>query len=419
MINWLIFSLTTLLTLHSLLDFFSMFYSWQDIDRTKLRKSPRKFKLPNLTFSLLLPVRNESKVIKDTLVSMSKISYPKSLFEVIILCRSDDKLTLDAIKKTLTYLKTKNIKLQIVGTRADNKPKSLNIGLSKSKKQIIGIFDAEDEPHKDILNIINTLIISTNSDIIQSGVQLMNYQSKWFSLFNVLEYYFWFKSSMPFFAQVGVVPLGGNTVFFKRNLLNKNNGWNENMLTEDADIGIRMSVKDARILVVYDEKHVTKEETPSSVSEFIKQRTRWNQGFLQIFLKFDWVKIKGAKRKILCAYVLIVPILQTFWVIYFPLMIVVYLTITIPEKLIFLTTIPFIILASQLYFYNFAAYDFTKDYNFKYSPKIIWKVLTTYYPYQVMLSFSSIRAIYRLIKNQNTWEKTTHQNTHRQTQSIV
>lgn len=100
-------------------------------------------------------------------------------------------------------------------------------------------------------------------------------------------------------------------------------------------------------------------------------------------------------------------------------MIVVYFTITIPEKLIFLTTIPFIILASQLYFYNFAAYDFTKDYNFKYSPKLILKVLTTYYPYQVMLSFSSIRAVYRIFKNQNTWEKTTHQNTHRQTQSIV
>ncbi len=419
MIIWLIFSLTTLLILHSSLDFFSMFYSWQDVDKTKLRKSPKKFNRPTRTFSLLLPVRNESKVIKDTLISMSKISYPSSLFEVLVLCRSDDKLTLNAIKDTLSTIRTKNIKLVIVGTNADNKPKSLNIGLSKSRNQIIGIFDAEDEPHKDILNIINTLTIQTRSDVIQSGVQLMNYQSKWFSLFNVLEYYFWFKSSMPFFAQVGVVPLGGNTVFFKRNLLNQNNGWNENMLTEDADIGIRLSTKDAKILVVYDEKHVTKEETPGSVSEFIKQRTRWNQGFLQIFFQFNWFKINGIRRKILCAYVLIVPILQTFWVIFFPLITYIYLTIDLPEKLIIYTLIPFIILASQMYFYNLAVYDFVKDYNFKYSPLLIWKIFATYYPYQIMLSISSIRAIFRIIKNQNSWEKTTHQNSHRNNSTSI
>ncbi len=409
----IIFSLTLILILHSLLDFFSMFYSWKDADKLKLRKSPKHFIKPDLSFSLLLPVRNEAEVIADTLVAMSKINYPKHLYEIIILCRQDDSATLKEIKRTIKKIKTKNLKLVIVGNDTDNKPKSLNIGLKKSDKTIIGVFDAEDEPHQDVLNIVNTIINRTKSDVVQAGVQLMNYKSKWFSLFNVLEYYFWFKSSMPFFAEIGVVPLGGNTVFFKREQLLSIKGWNETMLTEDADIGIRLSVRDSKIIVVYDEKHVTKEETPSSVSEFIRQRTRWNQGFLQIFFKFDWAQIKGVKRKILTAYVLVVPILQTAWVVYFPLIIFAFLFLTLPAALILFSLIPIFVLVTQLIFYNYGAYEFTKDYGFKYSPLLIINILFTYYPFQLMLSFSSIRAIFRMIKNQYTWEKTTHNNTHR------
>ncbi len=390
-----------------------MFYSWKNTDTLKLRKSPKRFSKPNNSFSLLLPVRNESKVIFDTLIAMSKINYPTNLFEIIVLCRKDDLLTLNAIRSAISNIQSKNFRLVIVENNIDNKPKSLNIGLKKSNKTIIGIFDAEDEPHQDILNIINTIIMRTKSDVVQAGVQLMNYKSKWFSLFNVLEYYFWFKSSMPFFAKIGVVPLGGNTVFFKKKQLISIGGWNETMLTEDADIGIRLSVLDAKIIVVYDEKHVTKEETPSSVSQFIKQRTRWNQGFLQIFFQFKWIKIKGIKRKVLTAYVLVVPLLQTAWVIYFPLISFTLLFISAPIELIIFSLIPIIILASQLIFYVFGAYEFTKDYEYKYSPKLILHILLTYYPFQLMLSFSSLRAIFRMLKNQYTWEKTSHNNSHR------
>jgi len=38
----------------------------------------------------------------------------------------------------------------------------------------------------------------------------------------------------------------------------------------------------ARIRIVYDDEFVTREETPNSIDQFIKQRTRWNQGFIQI-----------------------------------------------------------------------------------------------------------------------------------------
>jgi hypothetical protein len=44
--------------------------------------------------------------------------------------------------------------------------------------------------------------------VVQGGVQLMNYQSKWYSVLNVLEYFFWFKSRLHYHARLGMTPPG-------------------------------------------------------------------------------------------------------------------------------------------------------------------------------------------------------------------
>src|SRR5260221_3707245 len=127
--------------------------------------------------------------------------------------------------------------------------------------------------------------------VVQGGVQLMNYQSKWYSVLNVLEYFFWFKSRLHYHARLGMTPLGGNTVFFTREVLQRVGGWDQRNLTEDADIGIRISRLGEPIRVVYDDRYVTREETPPTLSQFSKQRTRWSQGILQTLLKGEWKQL--------------------------------------------------------------------------------------------------------------------------------
>src|SRR5579859_8180072 len=77
-----------------------------------------------------------------------------------------------------------------------------------------------------------------------------------------------FKSSMHFFAGIGMIPLGGNTVFVRRALLEQLGGWDEYCLTEDADLGIRLSLAHARIRIIYEDEYVTREETPNTLSQF-------------------------------------------------------------------------------------------------------------------------------------------------------
>ena len=42
------------------------------------------------------------------------------------------------------------------------------------------------------------------------------------------------------------------------------------------------------VRVVYDDRYVTREETPPTLDHFIRQRTRWSQGFLQTLMKRAW-----------------------------------------------------------------------------------------------------------------------------------
>lgn len=411
-----------------------MLYAWEDPAQVEKQKSPTKFSDPLFTFSALVPVRNEEKVIGDTIRAISDINYPDELKEIIILCRSDDQNTIDEVEKIIKIIGKSNIRLLVLDDLPINKPHSLNIGLRNinnrmikvgnvldqppfniySVNQVVTVFDAEDQPNRDIYQIVNTVMTSQKVDVVQSGVQLMNFRSHWFSAINVLEYYFWFKSGLHFFSNIGnVTPLGGNTVFIKKDFLDKIGGWDENCLTEDADLGIRLTCQGARVKVVYDEQHVTKEETPDSLKSFVKQRTRWNHGFLQVLMKGDWKKLSRGRQKIVALYTLIAPIFQVIFMLYLPFGFWIATHYKLPILVSIFSFIPTYIFLMQIAIYFIGIKEFTKTYGLKYSILDSLKILVVFIPYQFLLTLSTGRAMVRFLSNQNIWEKTSHINAHR------
>jgi glycosyltransferase XagB len=318
------------------------------------------------------------------------------------------------VTETIQQLDNPNIKIEIFHDDPINKPHALNKGLLISDNTIISVFDAEDEPHPDIYHIVNTLMDTKHVDVVQSGVQLMNYRSRWFSALNCLEYYFWFKSGLHFFNKFGQAsPLGGNTVFFKKQYLDLIGGWDENCLTEDADIGFRLIQAGARMHVVYDENHVTKEETPDTLSAFIKQRTRWNQGFLQIFFKFNWLKLPKMRQKFVASYILLFPLLQALLFLYIPIAVYFAFTVKLPILLALFSFLPLFLFFLQITTLLVGFYHFTKSYNLKLSIWMPFEIVLLLYPYLFILAFSSVRAVYRFFFGLNIWEKTAHVNAHR------
>lgn len=398
---------------------FLMLYAWEDPERSAGDKSPTQFHAPQLSFTALVPVRHEEEVIEDTLRAISSFTYPSYLMETIVICSHDDVGTIRAVRHAISKLDTGNISLTVYSKPPINKPHGLNVALKKAKHDVVVIFDAEDEPHKDIYNIANTVMLRDNADVVQSGVQLMNYRSSWFSMFNVMEYYFWFKSSLHFYARAGVIPLGGNTVFFKRDKLLQVGGWDHYCLTEDADIGLRLSKLGAKIRVVYDEQHTTREETPPDVIGLVKQRTRWNHGFLQILLKGEWLSLPFLHQRVLALYILSWPVMNAILFLSVPFSVWFALNTKIPVLYAILLNAPLYIFILHLTTFIIGLYEFTRDYKLKYPFWLPLKAIIYYYPYQLLLGYSALRAVGRLIRGDLTWEKTLHINAHRSSNTSI
>lgn len=394
-----------------------MLYAWEDETKHARSRAPRSFEPPWMRFTVLLPARHEEDVIQDTIQRVVDLNYPRDLVQVLTVIESGDHGTIAKVNEKIDALREvgiDNVRLITFSDPPINKPHGLNLGLAESTGDVVTIFDSEDEPHRDILNVVNTVIAREGVPVVQCGVQLMNFADRWFCALNVLEYFFWFKSRMHFHAAIGSVPLGGNTVFVTRDLLQRMGGWDQYCLTEDAEIGIRISADGEPIRVLYEDDYVTREETPPTVGQFIKQRTRWNQGFIQVLLKGDWKRLPTRPQRLLAFYTLAFPLLQALTTLYLPVSLWMMLYVKLPVPVAMIASLPVYMLLIHFAINLVGLYEFTNVHRLRPS---IWSplsLLLAYFPYQWMLGAAAVRAVWRHLRGMNNWEKTAHIGAHRQ-----
>ena len=77
------------------------------------------------------------------------------------------------------------------------------------------------------------------------------------------------------------LPLGGSSNHFRTAALRKVGGWDPYNVTEDADLGIRLSRLGYRSAAL---PSTTYEEAPARFRPWLTQRTRWYKGWMQTWL---------------------------------------------------------------------------------------------------------------------------------------
>jgi len=409
----------TLVIAQGLFSLYLMIYAWENENNTKAGNSDGNFLSPVFSFTAIVPCKHEKNTIGDTIRAMHQLSYPDDKKQILVVIHEGtDDGTIGIVNQTIAELETDTIQLVTYNEAPVNKPHGLNKALAVATGDFVAIFDAEDEPHPDLLRVVNTALITTEADVLQSGVQLMNYDSNWYSIFNVLEYYFWFKSSLHYYAKNRVAPLGGVSVFFRRTLLQKVGGWDMNCLTEDAEVGIRLSHSGAKVSVIYSAEYATREETPPTVVSFVKQRTRWAQGFLQILARGSFREFPTFKQRFLAAYILSWPLIIPFAALLLPFGIIMMAFVSLPPALALLSNIPLLIFIGFITTLIIGFYEFTREYKLKFSLYYVLIIIVFFYPYTLLLVIASIRALYRHVANINVWEKTEHINKHREGRAV-
>lgn len=409
--------LSVLMVIQAAYTVYMMIYTWDRPDAYAAAMAPSTFVPPQRSFTALLPARHEEEVIQNTIERVVRANYPRELIETIVICEAGDTGTIEKAEEKIAGLRREGISNVRVATFNDkpiNKPHGLNVGYEQSQNEIITIFDAEDDIHPEIFNIVNSVMVQEGVRVVQCGVQLMNFETSWYSALNVLEYFFWFKSRLHFHAKLGMIPLGGNTVFFAREVVDAVGGWDDTNLTEDADMGIRISAMREPVRVVYDDRYVTKEETPPTLGHFIRQRTRWCQGFLQTMNKGEWRKLPTLSQRLLALYTLGFPTAQSVLALYIPVSLWMMLTFKLPVVVAIVLLAPFYFLIAHLIITIIGLYEFAHAHGMHPSKVTVFRMVLSYLPYQWVLGYAALRATVRQMRGISNWEKTAHVGAHRQ-----
>lgn len=287
---------------------FPVYNGWRAQDNKVPDINFKNDELPIIT--ILLPLYREADVVSNLFVSIAQLDYPKSKLDIVVILEREDHETLDAVKESIEET---NLEVEIIFNGIKKgKPSALNAGLKKAKGEIITIYDAEDAPERDQLKkVVRYFNLHLDVACVQAKLNYYNtHQSILTKLFTI-EYSSWFDIYLRGWWKIGwVVPLGGTSNFIRRDILLKLMGWDENNVTEDAELGIRIARKGYRVDII---DSTTWEEAVPYIKPWIKQRSRWHKGFLQCFLAhcihpFGLVKDVGLWRALSVVLVGISPL---------------------------------------------------------------------------------------------------------------
>lgn len=236
--------------------------------------------LPVIT--ILLPLYRDEQSLPMLAEAINALRYPPQKKDVILLLEADDTATL-AEARRLRLHERYNI-LVIPDGRPRTKPKACNFGMHMARGDLIVIYDAEDQPEADQLLCAAAAFSQSDETVacVQAKLNFDNRYDNWLTRLFTLEYSLWFDWLLPALQKLNApIPLGGTSNFFRTDILIELGGWDAFNVTEDADLGLRLSRYGYKTTII---DSTTYEEANCSVSNWIRQRSRWLKGYLQTWL---------------------------------------------------------------------------------------------------------------------------------------
>ncbi|MEM8772561.1 MAG: glycosyltransferase family 2 protein [Pseudomonadota bacterium] len=236
--------------------------------------------LPVIT--ILLPLYRDAKALPALNQAMRAIEYPAEKLDIKILLEEDDAETR---REAEQFSADGFYDIIIVPTGGPKtKPKACNFGMHFARGDLIVIYDAEDQPEPDQLLKAAAAFAAGDDKLacVQARLNYYNRDDNWLTRQFTLEYSLWFDWLLPALQRLGApIPLGGTSNFLRSDVLMEAGGWDPFNVTEDADLGLRLSKLGYQVEIL---DSTTFEEANCQVGNWIRQRSRWMKGYLQTWL---------------------------------------------------------------------------------------------------------------------------------------
>ncbi|MDQ7825612.1 MAG: glycosyltransferase [Candidatus Eremiobacteraeota bacterium] len=255
-------------------------------DREKIDRLHREGKFTYPFISIMVPAHNEEKVIEKTVRDILALDYPADKMELLVINDSSTDRTGELLEK----LRESEPRLRILHTTPDiggrGKSRALNLGMKEVKGDLIAIYDADNRPEKNALRYLAaTMELRPGLGAALGMFRCINRGANLLTRFINIE-----GIGFQWIVQAGrwklmrLSTLPGTNFVVRRELMEELGGWDEDALTEDSELSIRIYQKGMRIAFI--PYSVTWEQEPQSMKIWYKQRRRWVRGNNYVLWKF-------------------------------------------------------------------------------------------------------------------------------------
>ena len=167
-------------------------------------------------YTVLAPMFREAEVVDQLVGNLTKLDYPVSKLEVLLLLEEDDEETISAAKAAgmppwMTIV-------TVPRGQPQTKPKACNVGLFLARGEYLVIYDAEDRPDPDQLKkaIVAFERGGERMVCVQAALNYWNVDENLLTRMFTLEYSFWFDYMLPGLDALHLpIPLGGTSNHFR------------------------------------------------------------------------------------------------------------------------------------------------------------------------------------------------------------
>jgi cellulose synthase/poly-beta-1,6-N-acetylglucosamine synthase-like glycosyltransferase len=241
-------------------------------------QAPLQFAQGPPTVSILVPLYQEREIATTLMAWLARIDYPPERLDVLLAVEADDSTTRAALAGVALPGWARIVTVPPGHPRT--KPRAMNFAMNFARGDIIGIYDAEDRPESDqIWRVVQRFAeLGPDTACLQGQLDYYNARHNLLARLFAIEYAIWFRVLLPGVQRLGlVVPLGGTTLFLRRAALDHVGGWDAHNVTEDAELGLRLARHGYRTEII---ETTTYEEANAAVFPWIRQRARWQKGYL-------------------------------------------------------------------------------------------------------------------------------------------
>ena len=228
--------------------------------------------------SILVPLYHEPDIAARLVARIARLDYPRELLDIVLCVEAEDAMTAAALAATRLppFMRIVTVPPGPLKT----KPRALNFALPFCRGSIIGVYDAEDAPDPDQIRRVLHRFHERGPEVacLQGRLDFYNAHTNWLTRCFTIEYAAWFRVVLPGLVRLGLtIPLGGTTLFFRRDALEALGGWDAHNVTEDADLGLRLARHGYRAELIETD---TAEEATCQPRAWVKQRSRWLKGYM-------------------------------------------------------------------------------------------------------------------------------------------